>query len=115
MQIHKYNRFFSNDNETLFLCLLFYYLSIAHFTYISVMFDFQVWFLMAVPDWRPTIPLVRQKICKGECKNSCQKSQNNIWILCSALDLLLAKLLTNYWRLLGCADDLLNLAYCLFT
>ena len=38
------------------------------------------------------------------------KSQNIFWILYSALDLLLAKLLTYYWPLSGCADDLTNLA-----
>ena len=40
------------------------------------------------------------------------KSQNNFWILYSALDLLLAKLLTYYWPLSGCADDLQNIACC---
>ena len=69
----KYNQILTNDNEMLILCLLFYYLSNAYFTYILVVFDFQMWFfLMAVPDWRPPIPLERQKIYKDEWKNSCQ-------------------------------------------
>ena len=87
----------------LILCLLFYYLSNAYFTYILVVFDFQMWFfLMAVPDWRPPIPLERQKIYKDEWKNSCQ-NHRIIFEFC-------IQLLTSCWLSCWLTTDLFQAA-----